>query len=172
MSILLLLPRAAGPVHVLEVDRCGAGHLRHSFSRHGVRFTKLPPQSLHHNERYPRHHGRSPHLYRKYPVSERKYPTFLNIRSNFRGGKCPEYLLVWEALTSLRPLLFLAQLLNEAVHARPSLAAELMAREGLPFIITIYCMHLMLDYYRQLGHGKTKSPALLTSIKVKSYSTV
>ena len=66
------------------------------------------------------------------------------------GRQWPEYLLAWLALTSLHPLLTLVQIILQAVHLQPSLVAEVMTRDGVQFILTIYCMYLMLAHYREI----------------------
>ena len=80
------------------------------------------------------------------------------------------YLLVWLGLTSLQPLLALAQVLQQALNLQPRLVAELMTRDGVQVIITFYCMFLMLAHYREIKHKNTQD--LMIKNKLRNYNTI
>ena len=86
------------------------------------------------------------------------------------GGQFPQYLLVWLALTSLKPLLTLAQIILQAVNLQPWLVAEVMARDGVQFILTLYCMYLMLAHYWQIKGRNTQDFEI--KARLRSYNTI
>ena len=86
------------------------------------------------------------------------------------GRKLPEYLLVWLGLTSLQPLLTLAQILQQAANLEPRLVAEVMTRDGVQVILTIYCMYLMLTHYREIKQRNSQD--LVIKAKLRSYNTI
>ena len=86
------------------------------------------------------------------------------------GRKTPEYLLAWLGLTSLHPLLTLGQVSLQVLNLQPSLVAEVMARDGVQFILTIYCMYLMLAHYREIKLRNSQD--LTIKAKLRNYNTV
>ena len=86
------------------------------------------------------------------------------------GRQFPQYLLVWLGLTSLQPLLTLAQIILQAVNLQPSLVAEVMARDGVQFILTIYFMYLMLAHFREIKQRNTQDSEI--KAKLRSYDTI
>ena len=94
----------------------------------------------------------------------------LSVGNIILGRQFPEYLLVWLSLTSLHPLLTLAQIIQQAVSLQPRLVAEVMASEGIQLILTIYCMYLMLAHYREIRQRKNQD--LEIKAKLRGYNTI
>ena len=80
------------------------------------------------------------------------------------------YLLVWLGLTSLHPLLTLTQVLQQALNLQPRLVAEVMTRDGVQFVLTIYCMFLMGAHYREITHKNSQESVIKN--KLKNYNTI
>ena len=77
----------------------------------------------------------------------------------------PDYLIVWLLLTSLQPLLFLIDLVSEAIRMDLTALALTMTSHGLQFILCLYMMHLMLSLHRQLSRQLEYNRLITASIK-------
>ena len=94
----------------------------------------------------------------------------LAVGNTILGREWPGYLLVWLGLTSLQPLLSLAQVLQQALNLQPRLVAEVMTRDGVQFVLTIYCMFLMGAHYREITHKNSQESVIKN--KLKNYNTI
>ena len=94
----------------------------------------------------------------------------LSVGNIILGRQFPEYLLVWLSLTSLHPILTLVQIIQQAFRLQPRLVAEVMTSEGVQFILTIYCMYLMLAYYQEIRQRNNQDLAI--KAKLRGYNTI
>lgn len=73
-------------------------------------------------------------------------------------------------LTGVRPFVFLAHLAYFLMTAQFSDCAVIMMSQGLQFMVTLYFMHLVAAYTRQIANNSEKT--ILQQGRDKSYSTI
>eukprot|EP00092_Neocalanus_flemingeri_P011670 GFUD01012575.1.p1 GENE.GFUD01012575.1~~GFUD01012575.1.p1 ORF type:complete len:203 (-),score=51.29 GFUD01012575.1:88-651(-) len=74
----------------------------------------------------------------------------LLILSHVGSPPAPSHLLTWLLLTSFHPLLYLLAVLDSLLRGNITVVAGKMIHSGLPFLLTMYSMHLMYSLYRQM----------------------
>jgi hypothetical protein len=91
----------------------------------------------------------------------------------YRSQAEPSYLLTWLVLSSFHPLLYILTILAGVLRGDMAGVASTMVHSGLAFLITMFCMHLLYNLYRQIKvkqeYGRMDSEEILCK---KGYNAI